>query len=129
RRIYAAIVVAKSSRRCDAGKIRGTRGRSTMIGALFDRLNGRHADEFTRMAADFRKRCRRWPLEAPANTKGPRVGVVITPWMRTAVAFFSLECARELARQGARPVLLWDEANVFFNTADRGEVQVLRDLL
>ncbi|HEV7406410.1 MAG TPA: hypothetical protein VGO11_25900 [Chthoniobacteraceae bacterium] len=100
-----------------------------MIGELIDRWSGRHADEFTRMAADFRERCRRWPLALPANARGPRVGVVITPWMRTAVAFFSLECARELARQGARPVLLWDEANVFFNTADRGEVKILRDLL
>jgi hypothetical protein len=100
-----------------------------MIRELFDRWTGRPADEFTRMAADFRERCRRWPLTVPASAHGPHVGVVITPWMRTAVAFFSLECARELARHGARPVLLWDEANVFFNTADPYEVKLLREIV
>jgi hypothetical protein len=100
-----------------------------MIRDLLDRWTGRHADEFTRMAADFRERCRRWPLTLPGNQRGARAGILITPWMRTAVAFFSLECARELARQGARPVLLWDEANVFFNTADAYEVNLLRGIL
>lgn len=100
-----------------------------LVGAMLRKAGlMRGGDEFEGFAAQFLKRCRRWPLALPP-AGGARIGIVVTPWMRTATPFFSIECALELARAGAHPVLLWDEANVFANAPEGSELKSLRHIL
>lgn len=48
---------------------------------------------------------------APAARGG--VGVVILPWLYTAVPLYSIECARQLAARGVPVTLIWDPTNLF----------------
>ncbi|MEA3210611.1 MAG: hypothetical protein QOE70_3668 [Chthoniobacter sp.] len=57
---------------------------------------------------------------------GPKVGVLVMPWLFTPVPFFSMECALMLAESGAEVVLVWDSSNVFLNAAKQREVDAVR---
>lgn len=63
---------------------------------------------------------------APAN--GQKVGVLLTPWLSTAVPFFSLECALALAQRGCTVTILWDTSDVFGNASNPGEVEEIARL-
>ncbi len=54
----------------------------------------------------------------------PKVGVLVLPWMETAVPFFSMECALNLAAD-ADVTLIWDSCNIRFNTARGHETESL----
>ncbi len=75
----------------------------------------RSRPEFRRFADMYRARLRKWPPAARAALPGPRPGILVTPWMETAVPFFSIEVALALAARGARPVLIIDGTDVFHN--------------
>lgn len=83
---------------------------------------------FNDFADRFRQRIATWP-NGSAAPNGAIVGIVVTPWLCTATPFFSLECALELARHGANPVLLWDRANVFCNAAKSSEVAAVEQVI
>lgn len=82
---------------------------------------------FAELAAQYAARLRR--QGAPRRGSGVRVGVLITPWMFTAVPFFSLECAGVLAESGLEVTLLWDRSNVVFNAAKQREIDAVAALV
>ena len=53
-----------------------------------------------------------------------KVGVLVLPWLETAVQFFSMECALNLAKD-ADVTLIWDPCNISFNIARGHETQSL----
>src|SRR5437016_4096847 len=73
-----------------------------ILGKLRRKLMPSVADKrpFVRYAESYQQRLADWgscPRQAP---KGSHVGVIVTPWMFTAVPFFSLECALLLRSEG-----------------------------
>lgn len=85
--------------------------------------------EFEQMSALFSERLQRWrQVEFPPAT-GARVGVLFTPWLGSAVPFFNLECALQLARRGCRVTVFRDFSNVFDNTPHTAVNQSLDRLL
>ncbi len=67
-------------------------------------------DAFLEMCALFEQRLERWPASKVVQSRG-RIGVLVTPWLWTAVPLFTLEIALMLAREGFG-------VTVFFDTAD-----------
>ncbi len=87
----------------------------------------RPPDAFLESVALFRARAARW--NPPASTaNGPRIGVLITPWLSTAVPFFSLECAALLRREGRTAVLLFDDTDLVQNSTRPSHSAALREL-
>lgn len=64
----------------------------------------------------------------PAFAKGG-IGVVLTPWLHTAVPLYNLECARKLAASGHPVTIIWDPANIFDNAGDAWEVAQLERVI
>jgi len=67
----------------------------------------------------------RWgksPATPKASTSRGSIAVLITPWMQTPVPFYSLECAREFARNGKAVTIIWDPVDTFGNAANTWEV-------
>jgi len=58
----------------------------------------------------------------PASAAPGSIAVLITPWMQTPVPFYSLECAREFARNGKSVTIIWDPVDVFGNASNAWEV-------
>ena len=85
-------------------------------------------DALVEMTEAYRQRMRLWPQLGRASRSARRVGVLVTPWMKTAVPFFSLELARTFAENGWRVVALLDGSDVAENIQN-GEYQTLKDLL
>jgi hypothetical protein len=73
-------------------------------------------DRFFAFVDSYRDRVAAWQDRREAS--GPRIGVLITPWLSTAVPFFSLECAEMLRRAGRSPVALFDATDVIQNSDD-----------
>ncbi len=95
------------------------------IRRLLDRVRSRPQppNRFQRMAAAFRARLDRWP---PAPASGStRIGIVIPPWLESAVPFFSMECAIRLSAD-AEVTLIWDPSNIHFNRVPAHEVEGIR---
>ena len=86
-------------------------------------------NRFEKMADAFRARIDRWPPTPAASGAGrPRIGVVIAPWLESAVPFFSMECAARLSA-AADISLIWDTSNIHFNAARPHEVAGIRQCL
>ncbi len=77
----------------------------------------------------FLARLRETPAGRPAVANGSAVGILVTPWLQTAVPFFSVECARKLAAEGQRVSILWDPHNLFGNAPDAEEVTQLERVI
>jgi hypothetical protein len=95
----------------------------SMLGNLRRKLSPARPPKrlFPGLADSFERRLdlwRKYPVKAPT---GARVGVLVTPWMSTAVPFFSLECALLLWSEGVDVAILWDRSNIFFNAATEYE--------
>ncbi len=86
---------------------------------------GRKRSRFERLTDQFIRRLKRWP-RPPSGVMGSRakIGVLVLPWLETAVPFFSMECALNLAKD-ADVTLIWDPCNIRFNTARGHETQSL----
>lgn len=88
--------------------------------------------DFGRTARRYRERLARWPemlTPGPASPKPERPGILVTPWLQTAVPFYAIETALAMARRGARPALLVDHTNVFHNAGGPEEVQDIEQAL
>src|SRR5437868_3528220 len=72
---------------------------------------------FPSLAEGFERRAGQWQEVAVKPRTGARVGVLVTPWMSTAVPFFSLECALLLHSEGVAVSILWDSSMIFFNAS------------
>jgi hypothetical protein len=84
---------------------------------------------FTDDAAEYRARLEGFRDCLRPNGSGARIAFLVTPWMRTAVPFFSLECARLAATHGLRPILIWDRTNVAHNAETPQELHALQGMI
>jgi hypothetical protein len=84
---------------------------------------------FVRHAESFERRLAEWQAVPRQLRGGTRVGILVTPWMFTAVPFFSLECALLLWSEGVDVRILWDPSNIFFNAATVREIETIEKLL
>lgn len=100
------------------------------IAATLRRLFSKQAPatgSFGELARRFHERLPRWP--APAESGGPRVAVLVTTWVKTAVPFFALECALALRNTGCQVTVLWDDSDLVGNAASKGEVAAVETIL
>ncbi len=77
----------------------------------------------------FIERVQRFPGTRRRVVTRGGVGVLVTPWMQTAVPLFSLEIARKLAAEGQSVTLLWDSTNCFGNAANAWEIEQLERVM
>lgn len=84
-------------------------------------------DPFLDLVGAFAERSAAWPKAAPVG--GRRIGVLVTPWLSTAVPFFALECAEMLRRAGRIPVILFDAADVIQNSPEIAHAAALANLV
>jgi hypothetical protein len=64
--------------------------------------------EFVRSAHTFMQFLKNAEL-SPCNTEGDPVGIIVMPWVSTAVPWYSLTIAIGLAQKGKHVVLIWDD--------------------
>lgn len=84
-------------------------------------------DPFLEMVETYRQRANSWPTWQ--NTTGPRIGVLLTPWLSTAVPLFALECVEMLYRAGRTPVALFDATPVIKNPVPQRQINAIERLL
>lgn len=77
---------------------------------------------FQGVVDSYLERIRRFPGPPRRATGRGGVGVLVTPWMQTAVPFYSLEIARKLAVENQEVTIVWDPTNCFGNAANEWEV-------
>lgn len=77
----------------------------------------------------FLKRLEKWPQAMGGPKQGRAVSVLITPWMQTAVPFFSLEVALMLSRAGRPVKVIWDDTDLVGNSGKNREVDAINDVL
>lgn len=80
---------------------------------------------FASMARRFRERIAQWPVAQHYDPAGPVVGIVLTTWLKTAVPFFSLECAFMLRLAGCRIRVYWDPSELLGNATSAGEIKAV----
>ena len=80
-----------------------------MIKKLFRPLRQQiPGDPFLALVERYRRRIRKYrPISLPRST-GDKVGVLVTPWLKTAVPFFLIEWAICLRRHGLDVEFIWD---------------------
>lgn len=61
----------------------------------------------------YLQRMKKFPGVAKNSVRQGGVGVVIMPWLQTAVPLYSLECARQLAANGVPVTIVWDPTDLF----------------
>ncbi len=83
---------------------------------------------FAQTARRFYQRLPTWNRPARC-TGGPCVGVLVAPWVKTAVPFFTLECALALRDAGCRIRIFWDASDLVGNAANEKEIQAIRRAL
>jgi len=77
----------------------------------------------------YLERWKKFPGVRQAPVKRGGVGVVIMPWLQTAVPLYSLECARQLAASGVPVTLIWDPTNLFNCAPSAWEIAQLERVL
>ncbi|HEY3902217.1 MAG TPA: hypothetical protein VGM54_26625 [Chthoniobacter sp.] len=78
----------------------------------------------------FKERLNTFPGKPRQESSGGGgVGVLILPWLQTAVPLYSLECARQFAARGEKVTLIWDETSLFNSASNAWEVSLLEDLV
>ena len=82
---------------------------------------------FDELARSFSVRLKAWDQPAPSSG-GACVGVLVTPWVKTAVPFFALECALALRDSGCRVRVLWDATDLVGNAGNAGEIEAVRSV-
>lgn len=92
-------------------------------------LHPRRRQPAGEMARVYLRRLAEWRQLTPEPPGGGRVGVLVTPWLRSAVPFYNLEIALEIARQGLSVTVFWDASDVFGNASERSEVEDIGQLL
>lgn len=87
--------------------------------------NRKKPHRFRQMRELCTERCRWWKeignlADDPVDA---HVGVLVTPWIATAVPFFSIECAQMLAHAGHRVTLIWDSCEITGHVPNKKHVQ------
>ena len=81
-----------------------------MIGAVWNRLQraARPRGSYQQLADRCLARFAALEGKPLPASRGPRVGVVVTPWQETAVPFYLIEWAVRLRRDGGNVEFIWD---------------------
>jgi len=66
-------------------------------------------NEFVRSSHTFLQFLKRSNL-SPVNTQGSPVGIIVSPWLCTAVPWYSITIAIGLAKKGKHIILIWDDS-------------------
>lgn len=74
-------------------------------------------------------RCKKYPGAEKQSVRQGGVGVVIMPWLQTAVPLYSLECARQLAAKGIPVTIIWDPTNLFGCAPNAWEISQLERVI
>lgn len=99
-----------------------------MIASLLNKLRPRQKGDCGGMARAFESRLHRWSRLPRSSILNKRVGILVTPWLKTAVPYYSIEWALRLDKAGFEVEVLWDRANLFGgNSSD--EVIAIRQTL
>ncbi|MGA3169901.1 MAG: hypothetical protein ABSE62_02710 [Chthoniobacteraceae bacterium] len=77
---------------------------------------------FREDAEAFAARCAEWRKMERVEAEGDRVGVVVSPWISTAVPFFAMECGLALWRKGLKVSILWDGVEIVGNVPNKKHV-------
>lgn len=80
------------------------------------------------MAQAFSDRLRQWSRIRRSARRGERVGVLVTPWLQTAVPYYSLEWALRLDKAGFQVEVLADFENLIGRNPS-SEEQAIRQTL
>jgi len=93
-----------------------------MLTTLWDRLPSRRKpwDNYKNLADRCLGRHVVSGIDGLPSPRGPRVGVVVTPWQKTAVPFYLVEWAIRLRRDGVEVEFIWD---VWPNVARQGSTE------
>src|SRR4051812_22326598 len=103
---------------------------ASLLKNLVKRMSGKPEPRwrFSDLADLYKERLAATSVPAPPMP-GTKVGVLITPWLFTAVPFFSMEYGLMLANAGCEVTLIWDASNVFFNVGKQSEVDRIAEVL
>lgn len=92
--------------------------------------DGRRApSSFEKMADAYAGRIAAWRALPSAPPTGSRVGVLVTPWLGSAVPLYNLECSLALARTGSHVTVLRDASDIFDNAPHQSVIKALDRLL
>lgn len=81
----------------------------TMIKKLFRRFHRQiPSDPFLDLVERYRGRIRRYRRLSLPESSGAKVGVLVSPWLLTAVPFYMIEWAICLRRHGLDVEIIWD---------------------
>jgi hypothetical protein len=85
---------------------------------------------FGATGARFRRSLKRQNVRSAEVSDGPRIGVVIMPWVRTPVPWYATMLALGLERRGRQVILLWDDTQFPREVSAQNRVirRVLRSL-
>lgn len=99
-----------------------------MITSLLQGLRAPPKDACVAMAQAFSDRLRQWSRIRRSTARGERVGVLVAPWLETAVPYYSLEWALRLDNTGLEVEVLWYSENLTGRTPS-SEEQAIRQTL
>ncbi len=77
----------------------------------------------------YLERLKKFPGVPKKGVQRGGVGVVIMPWLQTAVPLYSLECARQLAASSVPVTIVWDPTNLFGCAPSTWEVSQLERVI
>jgi len=89
------------------------------------RLTKRRKHHFREKIDLYLERLKRFPGVRKSGVSSGGVGVVLLPWLQTAVSMYSLECARKLAASGVPVTIVWDPTDIFGCASNAWEVEQL----
>jgi hypothetical protein len=101
------------------------------LSSMLTRLLPRRASEpaahaaYEKLTHAWQRRCARFPLPDAPRSGTRRRAVLVTPWLGSAVPFFSLEVARMLAAGGEDVRVIYDACNVIGNAPHPHEIELL----
>jgi 5S rRNA maturation endonuclease (ribonuclease M5) len=102
-----------------------------MLKAILSAIKGTRSETFLDKNCHlFELRIREWarlPVKISAQPK--RIGVLVCPWLTTAVPLFSLEAALMLRSEGHDVTILWDATSILFSTPSSEETVLLGNLI
>ncbi|MGH8048881.1 MAG: hypothetical protein ACREKL_16690, partial [Chthoniobacterales bacterium] len=102
------------------------------VKSILQRLFGQGtpaSDRSSEMAATFARRLKMWRRVARSGDFSGKVGVVISPWVETAVPYYSLEWALRLDQAGFDVEVLWDPEDVIGSAHLQVEENAIRRTL
>ena len=89
----------------------------------------RRKHHFLSAVEAYLQRWKKFPGVPRRESVSGGVGVLLTPWLQTAVPLYSVECARQLAKSGETVTLIWDSTNLFDNAANVWEISLLLSVI